>query len=64
MRALLALPPPTVVPSLVEVHAAHPNTAGTLLASSPDAAHDVAADLSRLVVHTYAAHDDAGVGVR
>jgi hypothetical protein len=30
---------------------------------NPDA-HDVAVELSRLVVHNYAAHDDARVGVR
>ena len=30
----------------------------------PYAAHEVAAELSRLVVHTYVAYDDAGVAVR
>ena len=30
---------------------------------NPDA-HDVAAELSLFVVHTYAAHDDARIGLR
>jgi hypothetical protein len=30
----------------------------------PYAAHEVAAELSRLIVHTYVAYDDAGVAVR
>jgi hypothetical protein len=34
------------------------------LVSFPYAAHEVAAELSRLVVHTYVAYDDAGVAVR
>lgn len=65
MQALLALTPPTAVPKLGRGGTLHiRNTAGTLLASSPYDAHDVAAELSLFVVHIYAAHDDARVAVR
>jgi hypothetical protein len=65
MRALLTLTPPTVVPKLGQGGTPYiRNTAGTLLASLAYDAHDVAADHSLLVVHNYAAHDDARVAVR
>jgi hypothetical protein len=45
-------------------HAAHPKHCRDAPGLIPYAAHEVAAELSRLVVHTYVAYDDAGVGVR
>jgi hypothetical protein len=45
-------------------HAAHPKHCRDAPGLIPYAAHEVAAELSRLVVHTYVAYDDAGVAVR
>jgi hypothetical protein len=45
-------------------HSAHPKHCRDAPGLIPYAAHEVAAELSRLVVHTYVAYDDAGVAVR
>jgi hypothetical protein len=45
-------------------HAAHPKHCRDAPGLIPYAAYEVAAELSRLIVHTYVAYDDAGVAVR